>query len=280
MVTGCKGVRALAASLNSNLFLSLFRHPHQVAAVSWFQGVRGGELASTRTNSRGGRIQSALTRRHGLQLPAQLSFDSWKQIGNQLSAIADASAWWLGDWLVFGQTRYPERYRQAIDETALDYQTLRNYAWVTRRFPVSRRRDTLSMQHHAEVASLPCELQDEWLDRAERFQWSRNQLRQYVRINRETSADEQPEAEGPGAAAPRLPEPKATVTVQLSIGSLREARWQNAARKMCRSLDEWIVTVLNQAADAILLADHEIAGPFEELVIEVDPGRRMSADSA
>ncbi len=28
-------------------------------------------------------------------------------------------------------------------------------AWVARRFPVSRRRDTVSFQHHAEVAALP-----------------------------------------------------------------------------------------------------------------------------
>ena len=37
----------------------------------------------------------------------------------------------------------------------LDYQTLRNYAWVARRFAMSRRRDTLSFGHHAEVPALP-----------------------------------------------------------------------------------------------------------------------------
>ena len=49
----------------------------------------------------------------------------------------------------------------------LDYQTLRNYAWVARRFPAGRRRAGVSFAHHAEVARLPEPEQDYWLRRAE-----------------------------------------------------------------------------------------------------------------
>lgn len=36
---------------------------------------------------------------------------------------------------MYGQAAYTGRYRDAIEQASLDYQTLRNYAWVARRFP-------------------------------------------------------------------------------------------------------------------------------------------------
>lgn len=77
--------------------------------------------------------------RVGLQIPAAVSYDTWESAGRRISAVANSSAWCLGDWLVYGQWRYTDRYRRAVDAVGLDYQTLRNYAWVARRFEVSRR---------------------------------------------------------------------------------------------------------------------------------------------
>jgi len=50
----------------------------------------------------------------------------------QLAAVS--SAWCLGDGLIAGQAAYGSRNRDAIGRTGLDYQTLRNYAWVAGRF--------------------------------------------------------------------------------------------------------------------------------------------------
>jgi hypothetical protein len=119
--------------------------------------------------------------RTGLQFSRPISFSSWELIGSQLSLIADSSAWWLGDWLVYGERKYANRYKRAVERTDLDYQTLRNYAWVSRRFPLARRREKLTFGHHAEVAALPGPEQDLWLRRAERHSWSRNQLRRELR---------------------------------------------------------------------------------------------------
>ena len=66
-----------------------------------------------------------------------------------------SSAWCLGDRLVYGEDACSGPYRNAIEQTSLDYQTLRNSAWVARRFSLSRRRDTLSLAHHAEEARQP-----------------------------------------------------------------------------------------------------------------------------
>lgn len=73
--------------------------------------------------------------------------------------------------------------KAAVEQTALVYQTLRNYAWVARRFPVSRRRDSLSFGHHAETAALPEPEQDFWLRKAAEQHWSRNQLRREIRAS-------------------------------------------------------------------------------------------------
>jgi hypothetical protein len=42
-----------------------------------------------------------------------------------------------------------------------------NYAWVARRFELSRRRDTLTFGHHAELAALREPEQGSWLDQAQ-----------------------------------------------------------------------------------------------------------------
>lgn len=40
----------------------------------------------------------------------------------------------LGDWLAYGQAVYANRHRTAVERTSLNYQALRNYAWVARQF--------------------------------------------------------------------------------------------------------------------------------------------------
>jgi hypothetical protein len=118
----------------------------------------------------------------------------------QIHLIGDSSQWWLADWLVYGQARFPDRYKQAVAETLLEYRTLRNYAVVARRVDMSRRRDKLSFQHHAEVAALPEPDQDLWLNRAERLGWSLSELRRQLR-NARSSAVEGQSARGRGTVS-------------------------------------------------------------------------------
>jgi hypothetical protein len=178
----------------------------------------------------------ALTKRTALLLPDDLPLETWKQIGQQIHIISDASAWWIGDWLRFGRDKYPDRYKRAISETSLEYQTLRNYAWVAGRFEAPRRRDALSFQHHLEVAALPQNEQDLWLERAERSGWSRNDLRLHLRGNG-----------GNGANGPSFP-PLPMSAVRLCIPQERRQRWQDAARKAELDLPEWISGILDRAA--------------------------------
>jgi hypothetical protein len=105
----------------------------------------------------------------------------WEQVGTRLLSFANSSTWWIADWLVYGESTFRDRYEEAIKRTSLSYQTLRNYTWVARRFPLPRRRPALSFSHHLEVVALEQPEQDYWLRKADELSWSRNKLRTEVR---------------------------------------------------------------------------------------------------
>lgn len=120
--------------------------------------------------------------RTSLVIVGDLAFEEWNAIGAQIGEIGHASLWWLGDWLQYGAKQpYGEKYAQAIENTGYEYGTLRNAASVAGRIELSRRRDSLSWGHHAEVAKLDPAEQDVWLDRAEAEKWTCGQLRVALR---------------------------------------------------------------------------------------------------
>lgn len=175
----------------------------------------------------------------GIAFPRKLAFDRWLAVGRQLASITSASAWCLGDWLTYGEAKYTGRYREAIEKTSLNYKTLRNYAWVTRRFDLARRRDALSFGHHAEVASLSEIEQDFWLSKAEREGWSRNRLRYELHASLSgRSAEEEGAVETDSLTQPRI-EVKVTAT-QLEL-------CQQAADQAGVSVEDWVVTVIEGA---------------------------------
>lgn len=192
-------------------------------------------------------IGHILVPRMGLRLPHQLTFEDWLGVGLKLSAVAASSAWCLGDWLAYGQQAYSGRYRQAVERTGLDYQTLRNYAWVARRFELSRRRDTLSFGHHAEVASLPGPEQDFWLRKVEQFGWSTSQLRREVRASIQERQDTQPKIEpgdDPAETQPGQPSDR-PVTIRIRLTGEQAHRCGQAATKHGLTVPAWAAHVLD-----------------------------------
>lgn len=114
------------------------------------------------------------------QLPANLDFDEWLASGQLLARMEGSLQWWLGDWWSYDGHDYGER-AQTADDLDLNFGTLANYGSVARSIETSRRREVLSFTHHVEVAGLPVEEQEFWLDRAIEGKngkaWSVNQLR-------------------------------------------------------------------------------------------------------
>jgi hypothetical protein len=179
-----------------------------------------------------------LATRVGLRFPAKLDYRDWERAGEQLARIADSSIWCLGDWLAFGQVEYSDRYQRAIELAGLDYQTLRNYAWVARKFDWPRRRSKLSFQHHAEVAALPEDEQDKWLELAETHGWSRNQLRRQIR--------EDGSRQGM-AGSPDMPE-----LSRMRVPVDHFARWREAADRAGIRFERWVIAALDDAAGEVL----------------------------
>ena len=170
--------------------------------------------------------------------------------GRQLSGICSSSAWCLGDWLIYGETAFNGRYRDAIELTSLHYQTLRNYAWVARRFSLSRRRDTLSFGHHTEVAALPESEQEYWLRKAEELAWTVKQLRHEVRTSlRERSTGDNSEV---SPASDRSPLDHGleqdTVMLKVPITADHLKSFNMVANTLGLDVETWAALVLTKAA--------------------------------
>ncbi|WP_262699306.1 MULTISPECIES: LmbU family transcriptional regulator [Streptomyces] len=200
----------------------------------------------------------ATVQKSGMVFPRNLSERSWEQIGASLRELVNSSAWWLADWLIYGEVTYGwRRYKEAVERTGLDYQTLRNYAWVARRFEHDRRRDSLSFAHHAEVTRLSPPEQDYWLRKAEQQKWSRNALRRAVRASLavQSGRAELPDSAGDGgqdatagAASPaggRSGSEITTLTIELSAGQLEYCSKAAAAHGL--PIDKWVARMLASA---------------------------------
>jgi hypothetical protein len=95
--------------------------------------------------------------------PDGLTDSAWLDIGRTLASVESATPWWWADW-----------YRSALDGwlallSSDDWRgpllhTLQNYASTAKAFPVSRRREGVSLAHHAELAGLATAEQDKLLD--------------------------------------------------------------------------------------------------------------------
>lgn len=116
-----------------------------------------------------------------LEITQPLLSDEWKEIGQRFGRALKASAFVVGDWLVYGESGpvqlwfWPElepkervakgTYAEAAKITGMDAATLETYAYVSRNVAPPLRNRIVSWEHHKKVAKLshPHE-QKYWLD--------------------------------------------------------------------------------------------------------------------
>ncbi len=101
-----------------------------------------------------------------LVISGELPYELWVEQGKELNRIGGAIMWWLGDWWAFGEKKYGERVT-AIKELDWEFRTCHNAGMVSRKFQSDRRRSLLTWQHHAEVAALNTDEQEDFLSRWE-----------------------------------------------------------------------------------------------------------------
>jgi hypothetical protein len=125
------------------------------------------------------------------------SEEEYEKLGVYLGIMNRSCMWWIGDWLLYGEGRFGERWSQIIEVTKLAEQTLLNRMYVCRQIPMKDRKLGVSFSVHAVVAG--CKTAKEmryWLGRAEKGAWSVQQLREAMRAKRSEEAPPLPGANG------------------------------------------------------------------------------------
>lgn len=120
----------------------------------------------------------------GLDFSPVCTWEQWDRKGDELKTVSRIYnrhlRFWLGDWINFGEERFPRKYTQALDADLYSIGALRNVSWVCRHVPMKNRRNDLSFDHHATVAKLDDEKQIHFLRLASKNAWTVRQLREAV----------------------------------------------------------------------------------------------------
>ena len=145
-----------------------------------------------------------------------LTFDQWEQTGHVITTLYNSVKFARGDWLLYGEGEYGERFAQAVATTGLDPDVLRHEAWVSSSVESGFRNPDLSWTHHRYVAPLPSAGQEQWLAIAVEEQIGANDLRD--RISRKRIED----SGGPTVADVHGFLSRATHDLLMYINSARE----------------------------------------------------------
>jgi hypothetical protein len=114
----------------------------------------------------------------------------WLASGRRLGSIGRGSRWWLGDWILYGTSRWGEHYKEAARITGFDAVRLREMGRIADRFDLSMRRDKLTWDHHVLLAPLEPEQRRYWLERVEEDRLTIADLRLELRAAREQSSED------------------------------------------------------------------------------------------
>jgi hypothetical protein len=121
----------------------------------------------------------------GIEFHEELSFEEWEELGQKLAPVGKSIGFIIGDWINYGEKHYGDKYEDAIKRTGMAYQTLRNYAYVSRRVQLSCRHDNLGFEHHYVVAKLKDpDDQRHWLQMADKHKLGKRRLQKSINFGR------------------------------------------------------------------------------------------------
>lgn len=115
----------------------------------------------------------------GLDFITEPGYDEWQKLVAVFTDAKQSVTWVIATLIEFGQTKFGDKYTQALSNTYWSYGTLANMTYTIRNVPRHIRRPELSFWHHYEVASskLTAEEKDAWLAAAIKNDWSKARLR-------------------------------------------------------------------------------------------------------
>lgn len=95
----------------------------------------------------------------------EVSQEEWMTVFKALKTVEGCVQFWIGDCLAYRQQKWG-MYDDIAEETGMDKKTLWEYKNVSENIKPSARAEHLSYTHHREVASLPQEKQEHFLQKA------------------------------------------------------------------------------------------------------------------
>lgn len=130
--------------------------------------------------------------RSGLVIDRILTRSEWEKCGEKLAAMANATHWAIGDWIHYGQGRgeFGETYEVAHRLTGRSYESLSQYARVSRDYPHAERHERVCWTVHRAAIVLPLEDRRRALACAAENQWTRDDMDRFI-ASRETVPIEQ-----------------------------------------------------------------------------------------
>lgn len=115
-----------------------------------------------------------------LTFKRDVSKEEWMDVFKALKQVEGCVQFWIGDCLAYRQQKWG-MYDDIADETGMAKQTLKDTKWVSENVKSSLRKDNLSFNHHKEVASLPPEKQELFLNMAVENKLSVRDLRNEIK---------------------------------------------------------------------------------------------------
>jgi len=127
----------------------------------------------------------------GLDMPnpesgAAMLYETWEKVGSILGAVGNASKWAIGDWLIYGEHVYGEKYAQASLVLGVSEESLKIYRWVASRFPKAMRSTGLTFTHYMKLAKLMGESPEEvpeWIKKALANSWTAADLEGNIQLS-------------------------------------------------------------------------------------------------
>lgn len=111
-----------------------------------------------------------------------LTWDEAVQLSHTLGRILKAEPWWIGDYLNHIEKVFPQKWTQLIPED-INRETLRNYKWVSERFPRAKRVEGVSWSRHQICAGMEPESERvKMIERAKAESLNCQDLRELVRL--------------------------------------------------------------------------------------------------
>jgi hypothetical protein len=114
----------------------------------------------------------------GIEIKGEPTFDEWLSCGQLLANAEKGLHFCIGDWINYGEAKWGEKYKEAIEKTGFEYQTLANDKYVASKIDFSLRKEKLSFTHHFVVAPYEPHEQSFLLEQAETLNLSAKQLRE------------------------------------------------------------------------------------------------------